>query len=196
MRVNDSDPTGARIQLELCWERQRHSEDRISRLELELAQAYTNLGRKDKELEQIKEDRRGKLMKQADQWLGISIWQLLGTIAALAAIVFAILYWSVPNYRTLVIPLIIIMAVITLIFGILTVISQIKGIRARKIEKQSPQIKITLQIDEEPITIETSDVGRINEILQIVKDLQTNSSSTIEARTKISQPPGDTSSSA
>jgi len=81
-------------------------------------------------------------MKQADQWLGISIWQLLGTIAALATIVFAILYWFVPNYIMFVIPL----TIITIVFGILSVISQARLLRARKIEKLPPPIKITLQI--------------------------------------------------
>jgi len=57
MGVNGPDPIESKIQLELLRERQRHSEDRIRRLEQELAQAYTNLGRKEKELEQIKEDR-------------------------------------------------------------------------------------------------------------------------------------------
>jgi len=57
MGVNDSDPAEIKIQLELCRERQRYSEDGNRRLEQELAQVYTNLGRKEKELEQIKEDR-------------------------------------------------------------------------------------------------------------------------------------------
>jgi len=131
-------------------------------------------------------------MKQADQWLSTPIWQVLAAIATLTTLVFAILLWFVPNYITFVIPL----TIITIVFGILAVISQARGIRARKIEKQSPPIKITLQINEEPITIETSDTGRVNEILQIVKDLQVDSSSSAEAEIKVSPPSGDSSSSA
>ncbi|MBV9688835.1 MAG: hypothetical protein JO202_03890 [Ktedonobacteraceae bacterium] len=57
MGITDPDPTGSKIQLEVLRERQRHSEDRIRQLEQELAQAYTNLGRKEQELEQIRDER-------------------------------------------------------------------------------------------------------------------------------------------
>jgi hypothetical protein len=56
MGVNDPDPTGSKIQLEILRERQKHSEERIRQLEQQLAQAYTNTGRKEKELEQVKEE--------------------------------------------------------------------------------------------------------------------------------------------
>jgi regulator of replication initiation timing len=55
--VNDPDPIGSKIQLEILRERQRHSDDKIRQLEQELAQAYTNIGHKEKELEQVKEER-------------------------------------------------------------------------------------------------------------------------------------------
>jgi chromosome segregation ATPase len=56
MGVNDPDPVGSKIQLEILRERQKHSEDRIRQMGQELSQAYTNLGRKEKELEQAKQE--------------------------------------------------------------------------------------------------------------------------------------------
>src|SRR5438874_3838179 len=56
MGVNGPDPTESKVQLEVLRERQRHLEGRIRQLEQELAQAYINLGRREKELEQTKEE--------------------------------------------------------------------------------------------------------------------------------------------
>jgi hypothetical protein len=57
MEVNDLDPIGSKIQLEICRENLKHSEDKIRQIEQELTQVNRNLGRKEKELEQVKEER-------------------------------------------------------------------------------------------------------------------------------------------
>ncbi len=63
MGMNDPDLSGPKIQLEVLRERQKHFEDKIRQLEQELAQAYTNLGRREREIEQIKVERESLKIK-------------------------------------------------------------------------------------------------------------------------------------
>jgi hypothetical protein len=49
------DPTEPRVQLEVVREKLNNSEIEIRRLEGSLAQAYTNLGRKESELNQLRD---------------------------------------------------------------------------------------------------------------------------------------------
>lgn len=57
MELNDAKFTESIIQLEVLKERHKHFEDRIREQEKDLTQAYTDLGRKEAELEQIKDER-------------------------------------------------------------------------------------------------------------------------------------------
>lgn len=57
MAISDSDPTDdPRVQLALVTRDLRHAEERIRQLEGTLAQAYTNLGRKETEFNQLKDE--------------------------------------------------------------------------------------------------------------------------------------------
>ncbi|HEX6485019.1 MAG TPA: hypothetical protein VF043_39755 [Ktedonobacteraceae bacterium] len=55
--MSNIDPTDPRIQLEVIRERLRFSEEKFQQHEQLLAQAYKDLGQKDAELKQIREDR-------------------------------------------------------------------------------------------------------------------------------------------
>jgi hypothetical protein len=68
----------------------------------------------------------------------------------------------------------IITSIAALGFGIVQVLDTAKRVRAKKTEVLAPSIKIRLELDGEPITIETSDTERVEEILKMVQSLQTH----------------------
>ena len=57
MGVSSTDPSDPGIQLEVLRERLKNSEEKIRQLEGDLAQVYIDLGRKETELKQIRDDR-------------------------------------------------------------------------------------------------------------------------------------------
>src|SRR5712692_1242339 len=57
MDVTDSDLAEPKVQVEVLKERQRHLEERIRHEEQELAKGYVDLGRRERELEQVRGDR-------------------------------------------------------------------------------------------------------------------------------------------
>ena len=63
MAISGFDPTDPRVQLELARERLKHSEVTIHQLEKTLAQAYANLGRKETEFNQLRDEREDLRLK-------------------------------------------------------------------------------------------------------------------------------------
>lgn len=57
MGISNFDSTDPRVQLEVFRERLRHLEERVHQQERDLAQAYTNLGRRETELIRIRDER-------------------------------------------------------------------------------------------------------------------------------------------
>jgi Na+/melibiose symporter-like transporter len=72
--------------------------------------------------------------------------------------------------------LVVVLSIITISVGIFQIFSQVLKVRERRAQEQSRPIRITLQIDREPITVETTDTERVKAILKLVRDLETNQS--------------------
>jgi hypothetical protein len=132
MGVNDPDPIGSRIQLEILRERQRKL---------------------------MAHDRTVTLIAIATTILTI----IVAVAAALAASQTS--SWSS-------ISLVVILSIITLGLGIFQVFGKAREVMEKRPREQPSSIKITLEIDGEPISIETSDTDRVKEILKLVQDLQ------------------------
>lgn len=65
MSINSVDPTDPSVQLEVLRERLKNSEEKIRQLEGDLAQVYIDLGRKETELKQTRDDRDDLKIKLA-----------------------------------------------------------------------------------------------------------------------------------
>jgi len=63
MAISGFDPTDPRVQLELVTRDLRHAEEKIRQLEATLAQAYANLGRKETEINQLRDEREDLKLK-------------------------------------------------------------------------------------------------------------------------------------
>ncbi len=63
MAISGFDPTDPRVQLELANERLKYADERIRQLEGTLAQVYTNLSRKEIEINQLKDEREDLKLK-------------------------------------------------------------------------------------------------------------------------------------
>src|SRR5712691_11809134 len=63
MAISGFDPTDPRVQLEIMRERLNNSEVTIRQLEGTLAQAYANLGRKETEINQLRDEREDLKLK-------------------------------------------------------------------------------------------------------------------------------------
>jgi hypothetical protein len=57
------------------------------------------------------------------------------------------------------------LSIITLGLGVFQVFGKAREVREKRLQEQPSSIKITLEIDGEPISIETSDTDRVKEIL-------------------------------
>jgi Na+/melibiose symporter-like transporter len=75
--------------------------------------------------------------------------------------------------------LLVMLSIVTLGFGIFQVLGKAYEVREKRTQEQPRPIKITLEMDGEPITIETSDTDRVKEVLKLVQDLQANHSSNV-----------------
>ncbi len=63
MAISGFDPTDPRVQLELVTRDLRHAEETILQLQTTLAQAYANLGRKEVEVNQLRDEREDLKLK-------------------------------------------------------------------------------------------------------------------------------------
>jgi Na+/melibiose symporter-like transporter len=75
--------------------------------------------------------------------------------------------------------LVVILSIVTLSLGIFQVFDKTQEVREKRKQEQSHPLKITLEIDGESITIETSNVDQVKKILKLVRGLQANDSSRV-----------------
>ncbi len=106
---------------------------------------------------------------------------ILGIITAIVAIFANLVVYSViqlqPGDASIVYGLLIILTVATLAVGVLQILPRLSALRKAKSSQLLYPIKITLELDGTPITIETPDLERAEEIMKLAQRLHANHSS-------------------
>jgi len=112
---------------------------------------------------------------------------ILGIITAIVAIFANLVTYSVielqPGDASIVYIILIILSVATLATGVLQILPRLSALRKAKSSQPVYPIKITLELDDIPITIETPDLEGAEEIMKLAKRLHANHTSIAAEKT-------------
>jgi hypothetical protein len=117
-------------------------------------------------------------MQKVNRTLIISSISVASAIIAIIASLFFInIIITNSSLQTTWVTITIILVIFTLALGAFQIFDKAKEVHSKRPEWKTSSLKITIDLDGEPITVETTDVKRAAEILKLVQDLQTKPSS-------------------
>jgi peptidoglycan biosynthesis protein MviN/MurJ (putative lipid II flippase) len=106
---------------------------------------------------------------------------ILGIITAIVAIFANLVAYSIiklqPGSTSIVYIILIVLTVATIVAGVLQILPRLSALRKAKSSHPEYPIKITLELDGIPITIETPDLQRVEEIMKLAQRINANHSS-------------------